>query len=174
MIVDDDVEFIETTSVDTLVGHLRADPALLLAAACYERDSNPMEKTVSNPCYAFNLTYSGPTVTASAPPAAELESAGLHRSHLVHNAFVARTAELRKPPDERQVVNEHETFFVKVQRAGWGPARPACACATTTLAPRSTCATASEQDNPVPVFCRNFRASAMDMPFRPSTATRTL
>ena len=120
MIVDDDVEFIETTSVDTLVGHLRADPALLLAAACYERDSNQMEKTVSNPCYAFNLTYSGPTVTASAPPAAELESAGLHRSHLVHNAFVARTAELRELPwDERQVVNEHETFFVKVQRAGW-------------------------------------------------------
>ena len=120
MIVDDDVEFIETTSVETLIGHLRADPALLLAAACYERDSNQLEKTFSNPCYAFNLMYSGPTVTASAPPAAELESAGLHRSHLVHNAFVARTAELRELPwDERQVVNEHETFFVKVQRAGW-------------------------------------------------------
>ena len=42
-----------------------------------------------------------------------------HRSHLVHNASSPR-AELRELPwDERQVVNEHETFFVEVQRAGW-------------------------------------------------------
>ena len=121
MIVDDDVEFIETTSVETLIGHLRADPALLLAAACYEGEPDgSWSRTLSNPCNAFNLTYTGSTVTASAPPAAELEGAGLHRSHLVHNAFVARTAELRKLPwDERQVMMEHETFFVKVQRAGW-------------------------------------------------------
>ena len=121
MIVDDDVEFIETTSVETLIGHLRADPALLLAAACYEGEPDgSWSRTLSNPCNAFNLTYTGSTVTASAPPAAELESAGLHRSHLVHNAFVARTAELRELPwDERQVMMEHETFFVKVQRAGW-------------------------------------------------------
>ena len=73
MIVDDDVEFIETTSVETLIGHLRADPALLLAAACYEGEPDGnWSRTLSNPCNAFNLTYTGSTVTASAPPAAEL------------------------------------------------------------------------------------------------------
>jgi hypothetical protein len=170
MIVDDDVEFIETTSVDTLVGHLRADPALLLAAACYERDSNQLEKTFSNPCYAFNLTYSGPTVTASAPPAAELESAGLHRSHLVHNAFVARTAELRELPwDERQVVYEHETFFVKVQLAGWAVGYDLSVRVRHHYA-RSEEYTRKSQRNKetqyLQYLCRNFpRLRKWDMPF---------
>ena len=82
----------------------RRGMALLLAAACNEGELNDAEKTFSNPCYAFNLTYNGPTATASAPPAAELESAGLHRSHLVHNAFVGRTAELR---ELHRVLREH-------------------------------------------------------------------
>ena len=121
MIVDDDVEFIETTSVETLIGHLRADPALLLAAACYEGEPDgSWSKVFSNPCYAHNFTLDGSTMMTSAAPAAYSEVAGLHRSHLTHNVFVGRTVEMRALPwDERQAMMEHTTFFLMLQAAGW-------------------------------------------------------
>jgi len=109
MVMDDDVEFITgKTRVETLVGHLRADPGLVLAAACHEGEPDGSWANIfSNPCYAHNLTLSGSTVTASAPPATELEEAGLHRSHLTQNVFVGRTATLRALPwDERQASRE--------------------------------------------------------------------
>ena len=135
MIVDDDVLFHAHTRLDVLVAQLRADAALALVAAC----SHPAD------CYAHNFASDGPgslRLDAVATPAQRAASSAPVAAHVVHNAFVARTAVLRAHPwDARQRslhtppiplllppppspplplprIMEHETFFFALASAG--------------------------------------------------------
>ena len=113
MIVDDDVLFHAHTRLDVLVAQLRADAALALVAACY----HPAD------CYAHNFASDGPgswRLDAVATPAQRAASSAPVAAHIVHNAFVARTAVLRAHPwDARQRIMEHETFFAALASAGY-------------------------------------------------------
>ena len=106
MIVDDDVEFHHGTQLGTLVAHLRRDPALALVAACY----HPSD------CYAYNLNSDGVNVRLDA--AVDGHSVPV-KAQLVQNAFVARTAVLRRHAwDARQHLMEHESFFAALANSG--------------------------------------------------------
>ncbi|KAL3907534.1 MAG: hypothetical protein SGPRY_010135, partial [Prymnesium sp.] len=109
MLLDDDVFFLEATSLQHLVTALDANPDAVLAAGCYQ-DIRFQKRD----CFAlrFDTESSGAIVSARVAPAS---SESCTRVHMAHNFFVARTSALLKFSwDPRQRVMEHETFFYQL------------------------------------------------------------
>ena len=96
MLVDDDVLFHKGTRIDALLGHLQRNPSLALVAACYNS---------ADDCYASNFVLEGTSMHLAPVNSNTLtaDHSAAIPAHVVHNAFLARTAVLRACPwDPRQ------------------------------------------------------------------------
>lgn len=111
-IMDDDVLFDASTSLEALYEALHTHPGAALAAGCYRdvRFGGHVD------CFAlhFEPDESGAVVRARAVES-EPGWSGCRPVHAAHNFFVARTATVtRFGWDPRQRVMEHETFFYQL------------------------------------------------------------
>ena len=112
LIMDEDVEFTQDTSVETLLSALLQQPDVAAASGCYLDDGSHTQLNFGGPvCFAnrFDVSTDGSTVGIRLvlPPAGECI-----RVHMAQNFLLARVEILRRHPwDPRMKVGEHETFF---------------------------------------------------------------
>ena len=111
-LMDDDLEFHESTNLTMMVAALHADPSSMLAGGCYV-DARSGESNCYN--MRFESEDGGRSVQLLPVQAASSQGSSCYRVGVTHNFFVARTAALRRFRwDARQKMMEHETFFYQL------------------------------------------------------------
>ena len=109
MIMDDDVELLDNSSLPMLLAALHANPTAAVAGGCYA--GNEAEPH----CYNIRFSPSEDGSVVHAQRVHNFLGSQCQQVHLTHNLFMARTSILRRfPYDPRQKVYEHETFFYQL------------------------------------------------------------
>lgn len=117
LIMDDDVRFDDSTTIETLLAQLLDNPDVAVATACYVDPAHSLSLLTEGsvrPCYAHEFVVEDSGRSVRMLPL-RLASSECVRTHTGHSFFLGRTSVLREYRwDQRMKVGELETFYFQL------------------------------------------------------------